>query len=247
MTWPAGPPAGFPHCAVCPYLRPGPVWVCTACASVAMPPPAGGRCGVCVQQLESSGQCGNIICSWTPAQRGFTRSHAITVFSGHADQILRNYKYGVNGQHANGWAHIFARLVLGWLGQHTPYARSFDLIIGNPTWTGRQPVQHIELILALAIAEDTLRQWPLRTAALTKPSQTPASAGSNWAGKQAAADAHAAAISINEPVAGRRILLFDDVFTTGLQLAAVSRRLLAAGALQVDTLVIARTPWKPRI
>ncbi len=43
-------------------------------------------------------------------------------------------------------------------------------------------------------------------------------------------------------VAGRRVLLVDDVTTTGATLLAASRALHAAGASGVDALVFARTP-----
>ncbi|MGE4297877.1 MAG: phosphoribosyltransferase family protein [Desulfovibrionaceae bacterium] len=43
-------------------------------------------------------------------------------------------------------------------------------------------------------------------------------------------------------VAGRTILLVDDIMTTGATLREASRSLLAAGAARVDVLVLARTP-----
>jgi predicted amidophosphoribosyltransferase len=43
-------------------------------------------------------------------------------------------------------------------------------------------------------------------------------------------------------VAGRRILVIDDVVTTGATLRALSRALRAAGAADVQCLVLARTP-----
>ena len=41
-------------------------------------------------------------------------------------------------------------------------------------------------------------------------------------------------------VAGKAVVLVDDVFTTGSTLAAGSRTLLAAGAARVDVLTLAR-------
>ena len=45
-------------------------------------------------------------------------------------------------------------------------------------------------------------------------------------------------------VAGRRVLLIDDVLTTGATADGCARTLLAGGAAQVDLLVAARVPWE---
>ncbi len=47
-------------------------------------------------------------------------------------------------------------------------------------------------------------------------------------------------------VAGKRLLLIDDVVTTGATLEAAARELLAAGATRVEALVMARTPEPAR-
>lgn len=49
------------------------------------------------------------------------------------------------------------------------------------------------------------------------------------------------------PIAGRRVLILDDVFDTGLSLAEAVRIAKAGGAAEVLTCVFARKPWpKPR-
>lgn len=57
-------------------------------------------------------------------------------------------------------------------------------------------------------------------------------------------DVHA---PLQRSIEGRRVLLVDDVFDTGLSLAEAVRLLRDAGAAEVLTVVFARKPWpKPR-
>jgi hypoxanthine phosphoribosyltransferase len=48
---------------------------------------------------------------------------------------------------------------------------------------------------------------------------------------------------LQRPVEGRRVLVIDDVFDSGLSLREARRRLFAAGAVEVLSAVFARKPW----
>jgi predicted amidophosphoribosyltransferase len=52
---------------------------------------------------------------------------------------------------------------------------------------------------------------------------------------------HAFAVRHPEPFAGRRVLLIDDVFTTGTTLNECAKALRSAGAVSVCALTLART------
>ncbi|MET8454464.1 phosphoribosyltransferase family protein [Streptomyces sp. NPDC005209] len=59
-----------------------------------------------------------------------------------------------------------------------------------------------------------------------------------------AAREHAAALKLRQSVEGRRILLVDDVFTTGTTFHTVDKRLMTeCGASEVRDLVLARVPF----
>jgi predicted amidophosphoribosyltransferase len=45
-------------------------------------------------------------------------------------------------------------------------------------------------------------------------------------------------------LAGKLILIVDDVFTEGFTIREVARALRAAGAVTVSEIVLAREPWK---
>lgn len=51
------------------------------------------------------------------------------------------------------------------------------------------------------------------------------------------------AFRASEEAKGRRILLFDDVYTSGSTIEEAARSLMAAGARQVAALTLARTPF----
>jgi ComF family protein len=55
---------------------------------------------------------------------------------------------------------------------------------------------------------------------------------------------NAFAVPRPERVAGRRVLLIDDVLTTGATLQECARTLRAAGATHVDAIALARVVWK---
>jgi predicted amidophosphoribosyltransferase len=240
MTYPAatGAPPGFPNCPTCPYLTGGASAICISCAMTSVPPLTGPRCQICSQELGLTG-CRNPICTRPAHQRGFGTVSAVSVYTQPLDAILKRFKY----EGRSGWSWVFGRLILGWLNLNVMSATRYTLILANPSFTGRQPYQHVEMILDAAATEDIHRRWPIHPRGLTKPVATAPSAGGSWTAKQQAAQAHANALQPAVPLTGGRILLVDDIFTTGAQLDAIGRSLRAAGAVQVDGLVLARVPW----
>jgi predicted amidophosphoribosyltransferase len=240
MTYPAatGAPPGFPNCPTCPYLTGGASAICISCAMTSVPPLTGPRCQICSQELGPTG-CRNPICTWPSHQRGFGSVSAVSVYTQPLDAILKGFKY----EGRWGWSWVFGRLILGWLNLHVMTAARYTLVLANPSFTGRQPYQHVEMILAAAATEDIHRRWPIYPRGLTKPVDTPPSARGSWSAKQLAAQAHANALRTMVPLSGAQVLLVDDIFTTGAQLDAVGRHLRTLGAVHVDGLVLARAPW----
>jgi ComF family protein len=75
---------------------------------------------------------------------------------------------------------------------------------------------------------------------LVRRRRTPSQGKRNALGRQRNV-AGAFALRRGRDVAGKRVLLIDDVFTTGATVEACARVLLRAGAAQVDVLTLART------
>ena len=170
---------------------------------------------------------------------------ALAMFTGQWDRKIRAYKY--YGERY--WAVLFGRLIVGWLEEHASEVQDIDLIVGNPSSPDRDPYQHIEGIMAAAEAEDLPARWPIAsgdTPVLVKTRGTAQSAapGTSWEAKQSAAREHAQALELQESVRGKKVLLVDDVFTTGWQMRTVSHLLLDNGAREVRGLVLARYPFR---
>lgn len=243
---PSGPPAGFPKCPTCPYLRTGPPHLCLTCASQSFEVIQASACPVCSQILDG-GSCPNWLCA--DPTRSIGRIDAIAYLSGSLRSKIHRYKY----DGAWGWSLIFGRLVLAWLERHA-HGVPPDLIVANPTFSasGTPRLGHTERVLDVAASEDVLRHWAFDTSdppVILKAAATERSARNTAPAKRAAAAELRAALRITDRprIEGKRILVYDDVCTTGSQLDVVAECLINdGGAASVDALVLARAPWRAR-
>ncbi len=153
---------------------------------------------------------------------------------------MHRFKY----RDKTGWGMIFARLLIGHLYETWDPAH-VDLIIANPPNPGRN---HTTLVIEHAATYDTADDWPFddtHNPAITKTTDTTQSAGKDLPGKQSAALEHGNALVLRHPdrIDGSRVIVYDDICTTGLQLNEVARRLREWGAVSVHGVVLARQPW----
>lgn len=210
-AWPAQP-----LCADClaRYARPQP-----RCLSCALPLPAAGlsSCGACLREPP-------------PLQRCVAAVSYDYPWSG----LLARYKFGAEP----GWARTLAELM-----RSAPGAAV--------------ALQQAELVLPIPLARERLRQrgfnqaWELarrlaprlaRADVLLRLHDTPAQSSLARAQRlRNMQGAFTVAPERGSAVRGRHVLLIDDVMTTGATLHAAARTLQAAGAAQVQALVLART------
>jgi predicted amidophosphoribosyltransferase len=157
---------------------------------------------------------------------------------------LKAYKY--EGKY--GWGWIFGRVVVGYLMADEETFRSFDMIIPSPTYVDPDgtSTDHTAEVLDRANAEDG--SWPFRLDIMRKTRATRrlAGVGAFSARAHIAETDIALALEVAKPraVAGKRVLVYDDVFTDGLTLREVAFKLKSADAEMVAGLALARQPWR---
>lgn len=122
-----------------------------------------------------------------------------------------------------------------------------DLLIPVPLHRQRLALRRFNQSVALARQISRVSGVPLDTGLLVRVKPTPPQVGLNR--KLRAANmqgAFAVAPRRKGELAGRRLVLVDDVSTSGATLNAAARALLRAGAERVDALVFARVVTEPR-
>jgi predicted amidophosphoribosyltransferase len=237
------PPAGFAACAECAYRDTGSAPICFACASEHTEPIAGHSCAVCGQALRHDGACANPVCSFH--DRFFTHVWAISMRTGQMRHAITRYKY----EGKWGWAAIFGRLLVGFLSEHQSTFHEYDFITPSPTYVGpgsARTFDHTRRIVEAAEIEEPIA-WPFAYDLVTKTAATETMVGHSWKERKAIAEGPLrAALQVPQPdaVAGKRILVVDDVFTEGFTIREVARALIRAGAIEVSEVVLAREPWK---
>lgn len=228
----------FPNCRGCPYVNPGQWTICVPCAAEQLSSIT-DPCPICAQERRH-GHCHNRLCTRPASSRHFEGITAITLHNDPLVDVMHRFKY----RDKTGWGMIFARLLIGHL-YETWDPADVDLIIANPPSPGRN---HTTLVIEHAATYDTADDWPFddtHNPAIIKTTETAQSAGKDLSGKQSAALEHGNALVLCHPdrIDGSRVIVYDDICTTGLQLNEVARRLREWGAVSVHGVVLARQPW----
>ena len=137
-----------------------------------------------------------------------------------------------------GWAASFAHLMrtIPWV---EPALEAVDMVLPMPLSGPRLRARGFNQALVLARALAPERLEPL---ILLRIKDTPAQRTLSREERQrAVSDAYAVEPLVADRIRGQRILLVDDVMTSGASLNAAAKTLKAAGAAHVSGLVFART------
>ena len=165
--------------------------------------------------------------------------------SGALEEAIKRYKY----KDKFGWALIFGRVIAEFLESSADLFDDFNVIIPAPVFVGPggRTWDHIGLTLRRA-DEASDRRWPVgpgEPPVMEKTAATDSFAGRSLVEREAIAIQQLRpALRVNRPedVVERAVLVYDDVFTTGITLNTVASVLRKAGARRVCGLSLARQP-----
>jgi len=238
----------FPSdCRVCgaPLLKISRLPVCEECLS-AMRPIAGGVCSVCGERLVSpyafSGQHGEPRCGLCRRMEPpFARAAAYGSYDGGLRELIHLLKYEQVRPAANVLGRMLAEVIAG---LEQGFGDSAVLVVPVPLHARKlrqRGFNQSELIAQVALKlmaqGDRLA---LRPKGLERVRETQSQIGLTR--HQRRENMHGAFI-VTEPheVAGREVLLVDDVLTTGTTASECARILRRAGAAKVWVATVART------
>jgi ComF family protein len=225
----------FPDgCRLCdqPLLNVSRIPVCKACLSLPQPLQAEFFCQTCrtpflsSNPLDHDGQCAT--CRENAVNFDF--AYSFGSYEGPLRKLVRLFKYGKVETLAGPLSALLLRAV--------PRDQNFDAIVAIPMhWRKRweRGFNQAELL-----AQPVARRYGLKLASnLRRKRYTQSQASLSEAGRRQNLKG-SFAVARPDEIAGKRVLLIDDVFTTGATLRAATAALKSAGVAKVSALTLAR-------
>jgi ComF family protein len=230
-----------PHCVSCGEPVPIQSLLCLDCFRLTgfVTEPCCARCGV---PFASTAQGGpdHLCPSCREAPPLFQRARAALRYDSQARRLLLPFKHADRTEIAVTLVPHMARAGAALL-------RQADLLVPVPLHRRRLFARRYNQAVLLARGLGRAARKPVLPDALVRARPT-ASLGAKTAAERAGEVAGAFTVRASRAarLAGRRVLLIDDVMTSGATANACATALLAAGAAAVDVLVAARVP-DPRL
>jgi ComF family protein len=212
-------------CLLCGAVS-GSELLCAACANDLPPLPAPGcpRCALPTPNGETCGRC-------LAKPPSFDTTIAAYRYDFPLDRLVQSFKYG----HRLALADYFG----GQLAQLGAASRikDFDLLVPLPLHKER--LRERGFNQALELARPVGRAWrlPIDARSCTRTRNTPAQAALPWREREKNIRG---AFQCAADFTGKRVILVDDVMTTGASLGECARTLRQRGAQEVALLVVAR-------
>jgi ComF family protein len=211
-------------CVLCGSMSHDGLW-CAAC-DAALPYFNAAHCPVCALPTPNGEVCGH--CLTQPPL--FTRTTAVFGYSFPLDKLIQGMKYGEQ----LALAHAFAKKLV----QQIDKSNLPDYVIAMPL----HPVKLRErgfnqsLLLAATVAREL--KLKLLSNACQRVRDTPPQSALPW--KERKKNVRNA-FCCDMDLTGKRIVLVDDVLTTGASLNALAEAVSKKGAIEISAWVVART------
>lgn len=231
-----------PACLACGAGEMGDLALCERCRRLvrALPP---GACGICAAMLGPGAEQG--LCRDCDRLRPkFVATAAAAPYAGFVGELIRRAKYGRDPLLAVPLATLLRRALSG-----SAAARGASVVVPVPAHAGRAAERgfHLADLLAAAVGEEL--RLPVRDDWLVRVGDPAPQAALPRTERRLAARG---TVGLRAPrrlrlpwprrtgPCGERVLIVDDVLTTGATVNECARVLLAAGAMDVRVVVAAR-------
>ncbi len=189
-------------------------------------------CACCGLPFEYEAQAGSLCGACLAEPPAFGRARAVLVYDDGSRPLVLSFKHGDRLHAAGAYG--------GWLARAgKELLADADLVAPVPLHWGRLFRRRYNQAALLAQALSRQAGVPTMPDLLVRRRATPTQGGLDRLGRHRNVKG-AFALRAGQTVAGRRVVLVDDVLTTGATLAECARVLIRAGAARVDVLTLAR-------
>jgi ComF family protein len=222
-----------PRCLACGAEVDGPGGVCPSCWAGLrfIGPPCCSRCGLPFE-FATPGETACGACLAAPPR--FERARSVLVYDDASRPLILGFKHADRTHGAPAFGRWLARA-------GAEVLAGADLLAPVPLHRRRLFRRRYNQSALLARALADVCGVPADVALLERTRPTPTQGGLSREGRQRnVAGAFHLRGGREEAVRNKRIVLIDDVLTTGATLGECARALLAAGAARVDALTLAR-------